>query len=60
MRIHSGNLLAFAECTDCIDICLCQNGLRNGMRSGVWSRALVVVESVVVCLRGGEGARVTD
>ena len=33
MRLDSGNRLAFAERTDCVDICLCQNRLRNEMRA---------------------------
>jgi hypothetical protein len=31
MRLDSGNRLAFAERTECIDICLCQDRLRNEM-----------------------------
>ena len=34
MRLDSGNRLAFAERTDCVDICLCQNRLRNEVRDG--------------------------
>ena len=34
IRLDSGNCLAFAERSDCVDICLCQNGLRNEMRDG--------------------------
>ena len=33
MRLDSGNRLGFAERTDCVDICLCQNRLRNEMRA---------------------------
>jgi hypothetical protein len=62
MRLDSGNRLAFAECTERIDICLCQDRLRNEMHDvrrrleGVLDRGLLAVESVVWALRAGESA----
>jgi hypothetical protein len=65
MRLDSGNRLAFAERTDCVDICLCQNRLRNEMRAvrrrlkgagGCLGSGLLAVESVVWALRAGESA----
>ena len=65
MRLDSGNRLAFAERTDYIDMCLCQNRLQFATKCatggdgwgelvGVWGRGLLAVGSVVVCLRDNE------
>ena len=57
MRLGSCTRLAFAECTDCIDICLCQNMLRNEMREVLrWLvRAGGQIGLRVACCRTGRG-----
>jgi hypothetical protein len=63
MRLDSGNRLAFAERTECIDIYLVKIGFATkcamcgdgwGELAGVLSRGLLVVESVVWALRAGD------
>ena len=57
MRLDSGNRLTFAERTDYIDMCLCQNRLRNEVRDGRrrLGRAGGCLGSGSSCCRVGRG-----
>ena len=69
MHLHSGNCLALAERTDCIDICLTFACVRIGFATkcamcgdswaelvGVWGRGLLAVGLVVWAFRADESA----